>query len=255
MKPFIRSLIATTMLTSATFAPAMLLAQNVGTITTPEEHVLRGFFDRQSGVIAADKMALTKGSTPEVRAFAQSELDTYAKLAEGMVKLFDQFKLVTRANPNNEYRPLEEGKSRGVTALPAGDKYSEVMILPSLKQAGGAATGYGAGGYSLEDLAKLEGAAFDKQYFLLKFYGQQAMLRHATDELLFEQNNPIMVAYAKDAIKMISAQASKADRLYRGETTQAGGGMGAGAAGGMAAGGAAPAGMAAGAAPGAAPAK
>jgi predicted outer membrane protein len=191
-----------------------------GSISTPEEHVLRGFFDRQSGVIAADKIAITKGSTPEVRAFAQKELEIYTQLANDMVKLYDQFKLVTRANPNNEYRPLEEGKSRGVTGpLAAGDRYSEVMFVETIKRPGGSASGYGAGGYSLEELAKLEGAAFDKQYLLLKFYGQQAMLRHSTDELLFEQRNPAMEAFARNAIKLISTQAKTADNLYRGQST------------------------------------
>lgn len=213
--------------------PTILLADSG--ISTPEEHVLRGFFDRQSGVVPADKMALKKGSTDDVKAFAKSELEMYEKLANDMVKLYDKFKLVTRANPNNEYRPLEEGKSRGVAALPAGDKYSEVMFVDTLKRESTEATGYGAGGYSLTDLAKLEGAAFDKQYFLLVFYGQQAMLRHCTDELLFDQNNADMVAFCKNAIKQISAQASKADRLYRGEAAQQRGGQGGGQ-GGMGAG-------------------
>jgi hypothetical protein len=75
------TLITATMLAS----PVLTLAESG--ISTPEEHVLRGFFDRQSGVIAADKIALTKGSTAEVRAFAQSEIELYGKLADDMVKL------------------------------------------------------------------------------------------------------------------------------------------------------------------------
>ncbi|MGC3982627.1 MAG: hypothetical protein QM808_15365 [Steroidobacteraceae bacterium] len=248
MKPFIRNCVAAAMLAGTVLAPAVM-AQSAGSISTPEEHVLRGFFDRQSAAIPADKLALTKGSTPEVRAFAQSELDMYQKLGDGMAKLYDQFKLANRDNPTQEYRPLAEGQSRGVTSLGPKDTWTKVGVLETLQDNSGKVTGYGAGGYSIEDLKKLDGVAFDKQYFLLVFYGQQAMLRHATDELLFDQRNPAMEAYARDAIKLISAQAKKADDLYRGQA----GGMAAGGAGGMAAGGA-PGGMAAGGAPGAAPA-
>jgi predicted outer membrane protein len=236
-------------------AAAPVLGFAAGTITTPEEHVLRGFFDRQSSVIAADKLALEKGSTDDVKKFAQAELDMYQKLGTDMVGIYKEFLLVNTPNPTGEYRPLEEGKSRGVKELTNGQTWSQVGVLQQISRgAAGAAAmapvarpancqsttvpGCGATIAPGIDLNKLSGAEFDKAYLLLVIYGHDAMMRHSTDELLFTDSNPDMVAFAKSAIQTIAKQSSAADGLYRGT----GGGRqgGGGRAGGPARGGGAP---------------
>ncbi|MGC3982512.1 MAG: hypothetical protein QM808_14780 [Steroidobacteraceae bacterium] len=198
------------------------------TITTQEEHVLRGFFDRQGPVIAVDNLALTKGSAA-IKAYAQSELDMYKKLGTGLQALFDKYQLTIRPNPTGEYRPLEQGKSRGVPQpLPEGWRYATVDVFGLLENKGpvivprpamcqsttvaGCADPVAPG----VDLSKLSGQEFDDAYLLWTFFGHEAMIRHATDELLFDETNPDMVKYAKDAIKTISAQSKVADGLYRG---------------------------------------
>lgn len=221
-------------------AIAVLLLSSTGAslaasgISTEEEHVLRGYFDRQSTVVAADKLALQKGSTEAIRKFAQSELDMYQQLGTDLAALFKQFGLVTVPNPTGEYRPLEEGKSRGVTELKDGATFSTVGILQTLARSG--AQGQAAApamprpancqsptvpgcGPTIApgvDLTQLSGADFDNTYLLLVFYGHDAMMRHSTDELLFAQSSPAMVAFAKHAIELIGKQSRTADGLYRG---------------------------------------
>lgn len=231
MRQFIHCLAAALLLGAAAAASAE------SGITTAEEHVLRGFFDRQSTVIAADKLALQKGSTDAIKKFAQSELDLYQKLGTDMQNLYTKFALVTTPNPNGEYRPLEEGKSRGVTTLTNGQTYSTVGIVQTLNRSANAApapiqrpakcqspTVPGCGPTIAPgiDLNKLSGVEFDNAYLLLVVYGHDAMMRHSTDELLFAQSNPDMVAFAKNAIQTISKQSSAADALYRGMATRGG---------------------------------
>ena len=207
-------------LRAAVAITALVLAGSAaaaGSITTPEEHVLRGFFDRQSAPITASKLALTKGSTEQVRKYAQAELDMYRQLGGEVEALYRQFTLVTRPNPTGEYRPLEEGKSRGVTELTDGATYSKVGVIEQLDpnrappppvvrdpKTCQSTTVAGCGPRIAPgvDLAKLEGTEFDNAYLLLTVYGHDAMMRHCTDELLFEQSNPDMVAFAKRAIKV-----------------------------------------------------
>ncbi|MFT3907733.1 MAG: hypothetical protein QM718_15655 [Steroidobacteraceae bacterium] len=218
-------------------------AQAESGISTAEEHVLRGFFDRQSAVIAADKLALEKGSTDAVRKYAQSELEMYQKLGTDMVGLYGKFQLVTTANPSGEYRPLEEGKSRGVSALGDGQTYSTVGVLETLKRSATQAAapvqrrpasqcqsptvpGCGPTIAPGIDLAKLSGTEFDNAYLLLTVYGHDAMMRHSIDELLFEGGNPDMVAFARNTIQLLSRQSSTADGLYRGTARKEGGAAG-----------------------------
>ncbi|MGC3980358.1 MAG: hypothetical protein QM808_03775 [Steroidobacteraceae bacterium] len=256
MRTSIQVLVAAAMLGSASLA----LAESG--ISTEEEHVLRGFFDRQSPVIAATKLALEKGSTDAVKKYAQSELDMYQKVGTDVAGLYTKFQLVTTPNPNLEYRPLEEGKSRGVSTLTNGQTYSTTGILETLKrplaQAAAPAqpvqqidtskckspTVPGCGPTIAPgiDLNALAGKEFDNAYLLLTVYGHDAMMRHSTDELLFDKRNADMEAFAKNTIKLLSKQSSTADGLYRGTARAEGG-----AAGGMSAG------MGAGAPAGAAP--
>ena len=203
-------------------------------ISTDEEHVLRGFFDRQSSVVTANKLALEKGSSEDVREYARAELDMLRTLGNDMAGLYQRFKLTSRPNPTGEYRPLEEGKSRGVDVLSDGATYSTVGILGQLdrKATTPAQTvrrdpatcqsttvpGCGPTIAAGIDLESLSGKAFDNAYLLLTVYGHDAMMRHVTDQLLFEDKNPQMEAFAVKAIKLISAQSRWADSLYRGTT-------------------------------------
>ncbi len=98
--------------------PTLVLAA-VPSITDNEEHVFRGFFDRQSGIIALDRVALEKGSA-DVKTFAQSELDMISKFASDLGKLGDKFGLITRGMTSGGGSPkLGQGMTRGFAELPA----------------------------------------------------------------------------------------------------------------------------------------
>lgn len=235
MRSFIGATLATLLVSITT--PAF----SASGISTAEEHVLRGYFDRQSTVIAAHKLALQKGSTEAIRKFAQSELDAYQQLGNQVAALYKKFGLVTRPNPNGEYRPLEEGKSRGVTELKDGATWSTPGIVQTLARSGAerpaaaaptvqrtpancqspTVPGCGPTIAPGVDLNKLSGTEFDNTYLLLVFYGHDAMMRHSTDELLFSESNPDMVAFAKSSIQLLSKQSKAADGLYRGTATAA----------------------------------
>ena len=116
----------------------VVLQAAVPAITDQEEHVLRGFFDRQSNAIALDKLALEKGSKDSVKKFAQGELDMYQKLAEAVSKVDDEFKLISQPISNGNMSPkLGQGVTRGVTELPAGASWVAPGVLKLLNGGGG----------------------------------------------------------------------------------------------------------------------
>ncbi|MFT3907757.1 MAG: hypothetical protein QM718_15780 [Steroidobacteraceae bacterium] len=268
--------------------PVLVLAA-VPTLTNNEEHVLRGFFDRQSAAVQLSKLALEKGSKDSVKKFAQSELDMYQKLAEGVAKMDDEFKLITGGSAGGGSPELAQGVTRGVETLPAGASWSSKQAAALVSGGGGgpggappgggagrpAGGGQGAGGppggggggggaaaggagargagggggnarytYDLEEMQKLSGADFDKQFVFRVGIAHSAMVRHISDELSMKDANPDLVAYAKTALELISAQNSNMERLLLGQDLSNGppggqrpAGGAAGAAGGPPAGG------------------
>lgn len=253
--------------------PALVFAA-VPTISDTEEHVFRGFFDRQSGIIALDRVALEKGSA-DVKTFAQSELDMISGFAKQLGVLGDKFGLVTRGMTAGGASPkLGQGMTRGFAELPEGatwfskGQFSNPLAMgdmgmgagaapaagapqsaaPAGGAPGGAAGGMGAGGggaaqnrydYDAADLQKLSGKDFDKQYLLRVSIAHNAILRHVSGEINEAGANPELVEFAKTALKTIAQQNSKIESLLSGQGLNAGPPGGAGGQG-AAPGGAAP---------------
>lgn len=234
----------------------VLLQAAVPAITDQEEHVLRGFFDRQSNAIALNKLALQKGSKDSIKKFAQSELDLYQKLAEAVSKVDDEFKLISQPITNGNNSPkLGQGVTRGVTELPPGASWVAPGVANLLNGGGGPpgmapgaggtggppgggapgagpqggppgappGGGGGRGGmmarydYDLADMQKLSGEEFDKQYALRVAIAHNAMLGHISSELNEPGANPDLVAMAKSSFTLIAAQNSNIERLLLGQ--------------------------------------
>lgn len=240
------------------FASAMLAAMPALVLAAPpitdnEEHVFRGFFDRQSGIVPVHKLALEKGST-DVKTFAQSELDMIGKLATDLAKLGDKFGLITRGMKAGDPSPkLGQGTTRGFDTLPEGASWYSKGVnplgggmpgmppaatgaAPQVAPAGGApqgaapagAAGMGAapagGGnrqtrydYDLAALQKLSGAEFDKAYLLRVSIAHNAMIRHVSNELNEAGANADLTAFAKSSLKTLAQQNSKIESLLSGQ--------------------------------------
>lgn len=231
--------------------PALLLAA-VPTITDNEEHVFRGFFDRQSGIISVHRSALEKGSA-DIKTFAQSELDMISKFATDLSKLGDKFGLVTRGMTGGESPKLGQGLTRGFETLPEGatwfskGQFANPLAMGNMGMAAGAApagapqgaapqgaapggaAGMGAGGamqtrydYDAADLAKLSGKDFDKAYLLRVAISHNAMLRHVSNSINEPGANPDLVEFSKSALKTLAQQNSNIERLLSGQGLSAG---------------------------------
>lgn len=222
----------------------MVAAAAAPTITDEEEHVLRGFFDRQSNAAALARVALERGSTDDLKKFAQSELDMYRKFADEVVRLDDLFLLNTRPlAPGVTSPPLSQGVSRGVDPLPEGWRKASRNVagflnagggMPGMPPAGAAPSqGMAPSGapparpagpamirydYDIAALKQLSGAEFDKQYLLRVAIAHNAMLRHVSNELNEEGAHPEMVTFAKAVLKTIAAQNSSIERLLTGQS-------------------------------------
>jgi hypothetical protein len=221
--------------------PMLLSAAAAPTITDEEEHFLRGYFDRQSNAAALTRLALERGSD-DIKKYAQSEMDMYKTFADGIVKLYDEFKLNTRPlAPGVSSPPLGFGVSRGVDPLPEGYSWASKNVAGFLNAGGGMPAGMGpagaapggappgarAGGgggggqarydYDLAMMRTLSGLDFDKAYALRVAIAHNAMLRHISSELTAEGNNADMIAFAKSAFKAIAAQNSKLETLAAGQ--------------------------------------
>jgi Domain of unknown function (DUF4142) len=223
--------------------PMLLAAATAPTITDEEEHFLRGYFDRQSNAAALTRVALERGSD-DVKKYAQSEMDMYQSFATGIVKLYDEFKLNTRPlAPGVMSPPLGFGVSRGLQTLPEGYSWASKNVAGFLSAGGGMPAGMGpppgatpggpgaapsagarAGGpaqarydYDLATMKTLSGMDFDKAYALRMAIAHNAMLRHIASELTADGNNADMIAFAKSALKVITAQNSKLETLAAGQ--------------------------------------
>ncbi|MGC3981064.1 MAG: DUF4142 domain-containing protein [Steroidobacteraceae bacterium] len=273
---------------SCLLAGAMLVAIPTFALAAPaitdnEEHVFRGFFDRQSGIVPVHKLALEKGSA-DVKTFAQSELDMISSFATDLSKLADKFGLITRGMKAGDASPkLGQGTTRGFDKLPddgatwfskgvnplsggmpgmptaaaggaAPQGGAPAGAPPAGAAPGGAPAGMGAapagGGnrqtrydYDLADLQKLSGADFDKAYLLRVSIAHNAQIRHISNELSEPGANADLINFAKASLKTLAAQNSKIESLLSGQ----GLGRAPGGEGGAAPGGAA--GMGAGGAP------
>ncbi len=211
----------------------MVAAAAAPTITDEEEHVLRGFFDRQSNAAALARVALERGSNDDLKKFAQSELDMYRRFADEVVRLDDLFLLNTRPlAPGVTSPPLSQGVSRGVDPLPEGWRKASRNVAGFLNANGGMPAAAPAGAsparpagpamirydYDIAALKQLSGADFDKQYLLRVAIAHNAMLRHVSNELNGEGTHPEMVTFAKAVLKTIAAQNSSIERLLTGQS-------------------------------------
>lgn len=190
-------------------------------ITDNEEHVFRGFFDRQSSMVQLHRLALEKGST-DIKTLAQSEIDLLATLGTEIARLGDKFGLVTRELKEGERSPtLGQGLTRGFDSLPDGATWYSAGVnplgsppagLPPMKRYE----------YDLTDLQKLSGDAFNKEYLLRISIAHNAMIRHISTTLNEANAAPELVAFAKKALKSIVQQNSKIDSLLAGNGLNAG---------------------------------
>ena len=228
-------------LLAAAFAawPALALAQSTTTITDTEEHLLRGFFDRQATNVAYAKLALNQGSTSQVKQFAQSELDFYTKYGDQIAALDKEFGLVSSPMKAGTPPPeLAQGTSRGVYTLSPGVTQFGPNIQAVVAGTGGgnpfgaappgAAPPGGGGGPSgpnpnagTDDtgmLSKLTGRDFDKEYALRAIALHQRMESFTIREINTDGANPDLVAFSKAALLVINAQSDTALGIYSGET-------------------------------------
>ena len=192
-----------------------------GTINDEEEHVLRGFFDRQSAAATYNQLAITKASTPDLQAFARSEIEMYKTLAADVTGLYRQFEL-NRQPPSAENKSptLGQGITRGLNPLPEGYTWAADSV-GSFISTGEALPGMPAAGrYSeLDALKGLSGAEFDKQYLLRVLLSHNAMMKHIITQLSIEDGNPDMVAFAEKALIIVQNQSNLAQRLYENNGT------------------------------------
>jgi predicted outer membrane protein len=221
--------------------PSFALAQ--GTITDTEEHLLRGFFDRQATNVAYAKLALKQGSTPAVRQFAQSELDFYTKLGDQVAALDREFGLVSSPMKAGAPPPeLAQGVTRGVFTLSPGVTQFGPNIqavvagtgggappggaAPGGPPPGGGAPGGGGGpsgpnpNAGTDDtalLASLSGRKFDQEYALRAVTLHQRMESFTIREINTPGANPDLVAFAKSALVLINAQSDVGLGIYSGE--------------------------------------
>lgn len=194
-------------------APLIGYAQN---ISDEEEHVLRGFFDRQSAAATYNQLAITKASTPDLQNFAKSEIAMYQALSADVTQLYRTFYLNAQpASAENKSPTLKQGVTRGLKTLPAGYSWAADTV-GSFITTGEALQGMPAASrYSeLTDLKALNGSAFDKQYLLRVLLAHNAMMKHIVTELSIADANPDMKAFANKALVTVQNQSNLAQRLY-----------------------------------------
>jgi len=150
---------------------------------------LRGLFDQQWVAVKYDDLALTRGSKPEIRAFAQSELDMYRALG-------------TKA------QALDPGSADGILATLADGKSHDTNTRKLVDDTA--------------LLAALNGDRFDKEYLLRVVFAHQRMIRHDLREIDGPGGNPAMLDYAHAMLSTVNDQTETANNLYSGQVNPPG---------------------------------
>lgn len=186
-----------------------------------DEAFLRGLFDHQSVAIRYDRLALSRGSDPRVRRFAQIELKMYQTLGDRMTTLERELGMIELGAGGAASMPLGAGVSRGFAVLPTGAQWARASVLEFL--VGGGAD---QGRFPVLDdsllLNKLTGDEFDKQYLLRVILMHQRMIRHALREMQLRDANPAVLEYAQNSLAVLNAQTEEAGNLYNGVVVPAG---------------------------------
>ena len=166
----------------------ILPLQCLAAVSAGDENFLSGLFDQQWVGVKYDKLALTQGSTPQIRAFAQSELDMYRTLATRMQAL--------------------DGKAPGILlTLSDGQRHdtSNRKLVDDTVL-----------------LSKLSGDQFDKEYLLRVVLTHQRMMRHDLREIDGGRGSPEVLAYARDMLATLNDQTEAAGGLYSGQVNPPG---------------------------------
>ena len=202
---------------------ANLFAQPIK-ITDDEEHLLRGFFERQSHFVNYHKLALEKGSSQAIRDFAQAELNMLAEMEVGIRAIMRQAGVANRPiEPGNNSPALGEGLSRGYQSLPENYSWtttnlSQMIEQPlEIPQTVDNSNEARRGVNELPELAKLSGQAFDRAYLLRTIQSHSHIINYCMDTVANPEANAELVAFARQYGPVITRASETADGLFRGQ--------------------------------------
>ena len=168
------------------FLAAALLALPVcsfAAVSPGDQNFLSGLLDQQWVGVKYDKLALTQGSTPAIRTFAESELDMYRSLADQIQAL--------------------DGKAPGLLLTLADGQRHDTSNRKVVDDT--------------DLLSKLSGDQFDKEYLLRVVLTHQRMIRHDLREIDGGHGSPNVVAFARVMLATVNDQTEAAGGLYSGQ--------------------------------------
>lgn len=220
-------------LIAAISCPTLVWAADAAVMTDYETHFVRGLAQRQDAQITLDKMALEKGSTDLVKAFAQSDIDVHTEGKDSLIAVGKQL---------NAWGAGGAGPPSGGAMRPGGPPGAAPPGGGAGGPPGGAAggppgggagdPGAGAGGpgggmggppgANVKDLftdalSSATGADFDRLYLLVSILQHEEFLRAMDMEIETSGHNAQLIAWTKTHVEPFRRQARHIQKLLRGE--------------------------------------